>query len=794
MGFLTRLFRKNSGTYKYANIPAENLIMGSFDRYTDPLIKNKAHNLTSPYDREEVAAQDPIANILTWGFNERAWSEMPKFYETDELGAPEVGLGARQLLVDLKIHNCAKVAWSLALIHGWSVTVFSTDENGELDYYIFSERECRPENVIRGPNNRVIGWRVYERPRLPLNRPVLSNFIQPKVIMRDQPGVVYFCLGDEKKSYGFGYSIFEHTWDSLTKLREESHANAFRARVFPISIVPGNWHKEQVEEYMKQVAKMDQMNTLVTKSGKNNDGSLVPELPAFNWISPGTSASNKSQSGMGGVFSNLSSEWVRLCGTVRRSIRYFTGNPGGALAAADVDQEQDVQADIEDFNKLRDWLNEFFKFIQEASDSALDLPDSFVIKSHWEWERDELMLQQQAMMEEEQQNEEPKENKRVDSTISAISTGVIEKRKKNSIPPTPNNSENVTKIRIPPATYKGDSQGLGWQPVNSQSGNVSRAAFVDPETIIIDFQGDLYEYSDKDRSITARGVTMQQVFDSIIREGGEAVWEYLRAPLAIRAKNIAGREADPQGYKKGKYRAPKGPNGPYTGEHHYATYKKTSKPTQPTGKPTALYSKAWSANSAYDPKYEKHPILQRYNSICAAAREMHKSKTTIYKMLDEVKENQRRINSMHYGNSFNINNPFVYETENGITVEYQDAESIKQLVGTSVPIWIEHRGPRHEEDFVGTYTINGFDEETGIEIAEYDIDWELVDQWFERNNEENWVRPLLEQGLYPDTSTEYLCAVRYNRERAKFYQSDFKLIGLALVKEGNCSGNYCTLK
>ena len=56
------------------------------------------------------------------------------------------------------------------------------------------------------------------------------------------------------------------------------------------------------------------------------------------------------------------------------------------------------------------------------------------------------------------------------------------------------------------------------------------------------------------------------------------------------------------------------------------------------------------------------------------------------------------------------------------------------------------------------------------------------------------IKPLRDKGLYPDTSTEYFCKLKYNRKLSKFIQTDFKLLGLALVREGNCRAKACSIK
>jgi len=824
MNRINKIFRRNKSSY-VQGLPAESVITGSRDRYTDPLIEYKYHEVTSPGDREEVSASDPIAHILTWGFGQRAWSKYPKFYASDELRDEEIGQNTRQMLKMFNIHEPGTVAWAVAFIHGWSVTIFNTDENGELDYFIFSEKECRSENFIRDPQtNRVIGWHVYLRTRLPFNRPIRQTYnTTHRTYMRDDPGVVYLTIGDEKRSWGFGYSDLEPTWDSITKLREESHSNHFRTRVFPLSVVPGNWKKPQIEEYMKNVAKMDMMNALTVKSGKDSQGNLVPELPAFNWISPGTSASSKSSSGGGGVFSDLSSEWVRLCGQTHHSIRYFTGNPGGALAAAEVDQEQDSIADIEKWNMAREWLTKVIEFLIESGAES-DLPEGFVVKSHWEWERDEMLNQQSMMAELELSNtqethdkemseptETPKENEAIENGLLSKLRDMITGTKK------PEEEEYQTDIQaimdLPNFQADQKSDINKWMPVNSASGNMD-SVMLDmgdedtAPTIYGSFGGgNIYAVQDPDELQNPL-----QTFKNIQQKGGDAWWEEIRASKAERSGKEDGKH--PKGSAKtggGKFA--------YAGKAHMTDYvkvargrtpvkmankerkreiaqktksKSRSKSTKGKGMIGQLLSKTKSFVKAND---VRHPILQKYNSINKAAKALHHSKSTIYKMMETPNMDAVRLNMMHSGNSFSTKNPFKYLDPNspsGISVEYQCPDEIKKIIGSRAPIVIDHDGQyRPEEDTIGSYEITGFDDKLGIETANYDIDWELVDDWFKKNAKENWVEQYRSSGKLPDTSTEYMCNVHYDRERGIFIQKDFNLTRVALVPEGNCSTGFC---
>lgn len=394
--------RLNAGYMPSSLIDIESSILTDERRYTDPLIKSNIDNPGIPLHRERVAAEDAIANILTWGFHFRAWSEYPKFYESDEQQAPEIMTEVRMWLQGLKFHQKAIVSGALADIHGWSRAKFWTDQSGKLHSYIFSENECPPEGVVPDAMGLPATYYISRRRRIPFNRFRGIQMDQFFNFYLQKAETIGICRGDEEYTMGFGMSRLEPIWDAITKLREVSDANHFRTQIFPIAIVPPSWNDDSVAAFFEKVSKMSRSTALVTKAGKDTAGKLYSDIPNFQWVSPAGNAPAKTSSSSAGVFSDLSSEWVRLCTDTHHSIRYFVGNPGGALAAAESDVDQDVETDIEEFNHFcRDFIKDFLIYCQTVLGAPISIPPYFTIKSHWQWKRDEKLNQQ--MMQEQQQ-------------------------------------------------------------------------------------------------------------------------------------------------------------------------------------------------------------------------------------------------------------------------------------------------------------------------------------------------------------------------------------------------------
>jgi len=886
-----------------------------------------------------VAYEDPLASMFTWDFNLYGWTKYPKFYESDELGAPEILQDIRALLMDLKFKKPAVVQAVFKQCHGWMTAIFKGGYDEEtdqmkLDYTFFSEHQCKNQDFIR-QNKEVLGWRVQFMPHLPFSRNPLNVNLQ-QVVIPNTPdsNIIFDTRGDEKSTWGYGISIMEKIFDPLAKLRMESDSDSFRKAIFPMGIMPPDWDDPTIDKFFEKASNMSRSTAFTYSAAVDKDGKLYENIPALTFMSP---SDNVKQTGSG-QFGGLSAEWTRLLAATKHTMGYIVG--GGAIsssqAAAGVDLTDDQKIDINEWNLLnKNFIKKFLKWLEQIG--VIPPLPPFTVKCHWEWAHDEMMAQQSLMMERDiamqdeeaernSQNPEKKENelrKNVDrrkeepwerrrrerlskeareedfdigarpktrkeelqreiidlfeqvpspdrpgtnpeANILDIRKQVLEKTKeisglettssvskpKRGLGSALESSLKRTKARTEESKRRDIAKGADtqqllqldpeegtttdialnqWLPVNSASGNVEGVYLDEGDgstipTIFVSFGGgNIYSYQDTD--ITDPEKTVQK----IMADGGEAVWEELRASKSMRSGVKPGKH--PKGGAKtggGKFA--------YAGSAHMRDYQKaragpvaqgltkqigaTDQLSRSLGEQTrqtrertkalkstgvkkgiskgigalgSLYSKAWNNELPST----KHLLIQKHNSISGIVRDLHHSKTTVYKMLDVSIEVSRQ-NSMHWGNSFSTTNPFLYENDkfpSGYSVEYQCPKAIQKLIGVSVPVWIEHKNSeRTEEEFVGTYNITGWDEQNGKEIANYNIDWDLIDEIFERERVENWIKPLREQGKYPDTSTEYTCKLSYDRERSKYIQTDFNLIGLALVQEGNCSGTVCSIK
>jgi hypothetical protein len=386
--------KKNGAIRKNANgtpnIDLEDLVRYTTGRYVDPLVLNKFHNKQVAMMREVVAEADPIASVLTHHFSEASWAKMPKFYESDQLDSPEIMQDLRAMLKLFKFQEYGKDVFLKGQTHGWWIMYPFVDEETQIPLMeIYSEYECEAKYIHYDLQNNILWYQIVYVPRVGFSRQTNLRQVN-RHFAKEQ--VMHGTRGTWR--YGFGYSVLESSWDAITKLREESHTNAFKQKIMPIVRVPDEWEKEQIDEFMTVLSKMDTMSGMVLKAAIDPGSGEYSDLPTVNYATPANQTPSKSGQGSGGSVGDLSSEWSRLTAATRRSVAYFVG--GGALsasrAAAGVDSLDDVDEDIIDFNLYNDeFCLPFVRWFAELI--GYKLPDSFTIKGWWEWTRDEALYQ-----------------------------------------------------------------------------------------------------------------------------------------------------------------------------------------------------------------------------------------------------------------------------------------------------------------------------------------------------------------------------------------------------------------
>jgi hypothetical protein len=379
-------------------LPYENYARSDNTRYIDPLIEGKIHQKSNPWDRERVAAEDGHANRIIWQFAEDSWSRYPYFTESDNPDAPEIMMDWRAFFQEAQIDKPFTVFWSLAMIHGWS-GFHNWVSGGKLDYMIYSQIQCREPDMLRNnpKDNKITHYNVNHMPRLPLNRSQANIRIPQAIIPRDQPGNIVLVIGDEKATFGFGISEFEDTWDPITKLRQEDHADALRARVFPFALVPSTWGKKNIDKFFEKLKHVDQSTAMVNKVPVDPaTGAMVDTLPKIEFMSAAKPAPQNSQSA--GLFGGLSPAWARFLSSCGYTLGYFfgAGAISASLAAGGVDMDDDTKTNVKKFNKLRGSIKSLINWVwQSGLGAKLGLSEpvfGFVTKSWWQYEHEQRVL------------------------------------------------------------------------------------------------------------------------------------------------------------------------------------------------------------------------------------------------------------------------------------------------------------------------------------------------------------------------------------------------------------------
>lgn len=870
--------------------------------------------------REAVCETDPLAGVLTISYSECATAKMIKFYESDQQGAPEILQDLRSILDQAGFLSILQEVIQYCQIHGWCIVYPyinpQPDEEGNaigfsLECEVYSEYECPSNQIKRDINNRITGYEIHKVPKLPMLRNKGNLHSVDRIFQSEQ--VMHVTLG--KFNYGFGTAALMGIWDPLSKLREMSHSDHFRSKVVPFVKVPQDWDDTDIDSFMDALAKTDTMNALVMRATEDNQGNPVADLPAVSLDTMATDAKGKSSQGGTAGISDLASEWARLCGRTRRSVGYFTGAGAisASMAAGGVDSNDDTLYDIIDFNKYnRTFIIPFVQWFAEQ----LGIPiQPFVVKSWWEWTKDELAMQQMEM----QQQEQDMQMKQIESTSQNIAPGQFVPIASSSglqgimLERAPNRADKLhVKFQEPygwysiqdPAVIGRDASAMGDQIVAGGGSEyyrqIRRGGPPAPDgqspvgTPKVSFANNPYQqvpYAGKAHAADYQsemppeefreGLSAQQALAGGVLGGHDDFSEYgdaltadienpqepqgfspeesteilqrmedVNRPRVGRPRKTTQIKGGDERYaipgqrgrasftdywdaKGSVYHAPEGMSAPgrtesfssyadgvYMDVKRPAAAPQSVPPSRPAAKATAPRAQpstigrilrgttkvlkkvakvgrmlTRNEKEELTEKDYTHPYLREYGSINQAAKELHLGKQTIYNEFDGIEVSS--FNSLILGgNSFSTKNPFKYNQDGLQTVEYQCPESIKKLIGTRTPIIYNHTNadpttlePISEDVVLGHYTINGFDEETGSEIAEYDFDEEKLTK-----NGLDWLLKSIREGKLPDTSTGYFNKLKFDRTLNRLVQTDFRLKHLAIVSEGNCSKPSCTLR
>ena len=238
-------FRKQQSRSNVSLTPSETRRKGN---YVDPLIKKKRFNYYQIKDRYAVCRLDSIAKKLTYAWAQVATAKTFKFYSSHEIDGAEVMQDIRSKWIEL---NCDAI-FRKALIgferDGFTLLhLRATKDDEELvgvEYDVYSEFEAPPALWLRDEDNKILGYRIQYTPQPRAFETLSSNFAFEGGIATANVGSVKmvnkFLSSDEvihvernEDNLGFGDALIEGAWDSITKLREESHMEMIDRRLVP---------------------------------------------------------------------------------------------------------------------------------------------------------------------------------------------------------------------------------------------------------------------------------------------------------------------------------------------------------------------------------------------------------------------------------------------------------------------------------------------------------------------------------------------------------------------------------
>ena len=146
-------------------------------------------------------------------------------------------------------------------------------------------------------------------------------------------------------------------------------------------------------------------------------------------------------------------------------------------------------------------------------------------------------------------------------------------------------------------------------------------------------------------------------------------------------------------------------------------------------------------------------------------------------------------------NGYSAANPFMYNRNGRIVVEYQCPDGIRANVGKKVPMGIYHNLDGDSVDLpdnqiVGTYEVIEYDEDAKQDVAVIEVSKNKIDAFFESRGERNWIKE--DYNYNAPISTAYPTKIRYDRIKNVHIQMEMPLASVSFVKIPNCTSEYCT--
>lgn len=411
-------------------------------RYRNPIVNRAWNVISNPLHRWYMAQYDKIGKRLTFKFIQRGFSKPFHFYDTDDIYATKTKWSdeVNSRLKSIKAYDWFKKAGVRHLVHGYQATklewiltpIYGADPNDPTNMKItsytktlsfdqcYSDHEFHqilPNNagtevfkratqsdvdevtkrIEKGEKiepiklNDILEIQVRFRPELPLLRGYGRMNYVTETWKRGQFFMTQSGVNDNNSEYG--ESVFSAIWEAMVKLAEKSENDHFRQSLFAQVRLNPEWKGQTArsQNFVRNAlfainnGQVFASHPYIDQDGKVTD---VPNIQIQNQVRD-SQPTRASHAGIGAL---LDSDWASITVESGYSIKYFMGDPAGAMEAGQVDALGDLVNDIANFGYLaNDMIIPFLKLLTKFGVFQDILPadhdwDDYTIKSWWQVE------------------------------------------------------------------------------------------------------------------------------------------------------------------------------------------------------------------------------------------------------------------------------------------------------------------------------------------------------------------------------------------------------------------------
>lgn len=863
--YLDFLDRQNTELQKRENVGSklqyELVDMGAQVQYQDELIRNRMHYYWDNYTRREVCLMDPIGEKLTLGYMREILMKYPKFCENDEVQTNYIMEDVRKAIQYLNLKEALIEIGFNIIVSGWCLVLWDLDVDpasteAQLIAKTFGWDECHPRFWTRfqqpGLENKIYKYRAvyvpYPEGRLAAH---YGMKMERYTLFPTMPNFQHLTRIHFNR--GLGHARIRPIWDAITKLRERSDSEHFRASNFMEARYPPAWKNTgKAKEFIDNARRADRTKGLAVEEYINPKSQEPTGLPTVTYR-PWSQGSEGGKFDINKAAMFLDNEWARLLCNLGYSQVWAVGTQAGQTEGSEINLTRDDRADIAEFATFVPILKKILKKLaelglfnslgvnQESINRLLD--EDYQIVCWKTWEYNDKMTLQQAQLEHQMEMERGSEDERNaydqerENHNRLVQENLIEAIRTNTnMPMTPVMSSWVRQI----GAYKGhlmvqyhDTPEIfgysypqegdeAYQKYMELAESGSKGGWIWDNILMRPSEyglesGSMFMGEDDEgiHPMFTRGTKVKHRTPP----GRPARFTY--TPEEIRSEYGARYSPEQEREFKMKGEMETGTPGLETSRKPFyikpsweSTYEKTGEIMEQQREAREKQRSAPAGGGAFRlfrPRRQTVPQLtdlsrKRFNEVVSklgmetfGVRTIDKIKDLLRKVERYNEIHQLRYNNMSLGNPMAFDIPLFYEIDDQIVIEYPCPDAWKKIENHTGQLWLyEDLGHGGEKISVGSYEYYGWDEKKNIPLAKFEYNEKLIEDFIKKQgkyNDSNIIKRLKE-GLEPEMSTEYFCKT-VNRD-GKVYQVDFRnskgeprFEGIAIVEFGNCPSDIC---